>query len=170
MAINTVTDAADQSLVEYHVGKAQRSCVFPAIQQCFAIVGVRATHMACTHVSPGSSAQDITDTFDALKDIGGTWASDWYVLGPCAHFFRSTNTPWTSITDVRAAFTAAFGDTGANHWIMDLTSQRENFGFGIDVRADFTVGNRSPAFSYKKGFARHITTWTALDAGDFARF
>lgn len=170
MPIVLMPEAATQSLIEFSVGKAQTSCVYPAIQQCFAIAGVRATHMACTHVTPGSSAQDILDTFEYLKEIGGTWASDWYVIGPFSHFFTSDNTPWTSAQDIKDAFTAAFGDTGANHWIMDVTDQRNQFGFGIDVKIDMTAGNRVITPSYKKGFARHITTWTPLDNADFVRF
>jgi hypothetical protein len=170
MPIVLVPEADNQNLVEYTVGKATSSCVYPGIQQCFAIAGIRATHMACAHVSPGSTAQDVADIFESLKEVGGTWASDWYLLGPFAHFFAASTTPWKSVQDIRAAFKQAFGDTGANHWIMDVSGQRNLFGFGIDVKVDFVTGRSAAGFYYKKAFAKHIQTWTALDIKDFNRF
>ena len=167
MPIALLPATADQSLAEGQVGKASATCVFPCIQQCIAVVGVRVTHLACTHITPGSSAQDIVDTFESLKEVGGAWASAWYLLCPLNDFFSAAHSPWTSQAEIKTAFEDAFGSGVADYWIMDVGTERNQFAFGLDIRADFTVGAQ-PAFSYKKAYARHITTWNAFGS-DFVR-
>lgn len=170
-----VPAAPTLSLPEYTVGKAASECIYPGVDQCFAITGIRGSNMICTHVSPGSTAQNIADIFRYLDELGGTWVLDWYVIGTCNEFFSRASAPWKSRADMRASFTARFGDTGANHWLLDNAGLRPRdvhgyIGYGVDIRAVFDPTTRTASFSYKQAFANHITTWTALNAGAFNRF
>jgi hypothetical protein len=61
--VQLVNEANNKGLVEYTVGKAMCTCVYPGIAQCFAIAGRRQSIMACIHVSPGATAENISHTF-----------------------------------------------------------------------------------------------------------
>jgi hypothetical protein len=118
-----VPEANNQSLVEYCVGRANSSCVCPGIAQCFAIFGRRQSFMTCTHVSPGATAQNMTDTFQYLREIGGNWATSWHIVGPFANHFSDSRAIWKSAQNIRDAFKAELGDNGADYWIFDVSKQ-----------------------------------------------
>jgi len=163
--ISLVASANAISLPEYQVGKAYEQIEYPGIRQCFAVIGKRASFIIGTHVSPGVRADGINDTFAHLKELGGAWVSDWYVVGPCGvHFASGPNTVWKSVKDIRNTFKEQFGDTGANHHIMDITTLRNQTApvdvdgaiFNvkiefIDVKAERGAGDGGMNISYRAG-------------------
>jgi hypothetical protein len=67
---------------------------------------------------------------------------------------------WKSVEDIRNTFKPEFGDTGADHWILDVSKQRhtrvleEGFTitseFGsIDVKAELATADNKIRFYYK---------------------
>ncbi|MCP5087321.1 MAG: hypothetical protein GY952_11025 [Rhodobacteraceae bacterium] len=178
--VQLVTEANNQRLVEYTVGKAMSACVYPGIAQCFAIAGRRQSFLTCTHVSPGATAENISDTFKYLREIGGTWVSSWHVIGPFSDHFNCTTSQWKSVQDIRQTFNTEFGDTGANHWILDVTKQRhtpvleEGFTikteFGsIDVKAELATVDNKIRFYYKGDRGPNMG-WNRLYNRKFTRF
>ena len=178
--VQLVAEANNQRLVEYTVGKASNTCIYPGIAQCFAIAGRRHSFMACTHVSPGATAENISDTFKYLREIGGNWVSSWHVIGPFVDHFNCTTAAWKSVQDIRATFTAEFGDTGADHWILDVSKQRHTsvledgftipteFG-SIDVKAELATADNKIRF-YFKGDRGPNMDWNRLYNRKFSRF
>lgn len=175
-----VEERNDQRLVEYTVGKAGQSCIYPGIAQCFAIAGRRHSFMTCTHVSPGATAQNISDTFRYLRDIGGNWCTSWHVIGPFGDHFNHSAAQWKSVQDIRDTFKSEFGETGADHWILDVTKQRhtpvleEGFtiptSFGsIDVKAELDTTANKIRFFYK-GDRGPNRNWIRLFNRKFSRF
>jgi hypothetical protein len=161
MAIVKVDPKADQSLPEYHVGKASQSCIFPGIAQCFAIAGWTQSGMLCTHVSPGATKDDISQTFAALRDLGGGEVMFWYVVGPFTQHFAVAKAQWRSVKDIKKTFQREFKNTAAAHWALDATDERNTvvhdprftipYTFsGIDVLAEHRGYESMIWFSYKE--------------------
>ncbi|TDL84355.1 hypothetical protein [Meridianimarinicoccus aquatilis] len=173
-------ETANQNLGEYEVGKAGVSCLFPGIRQCFAIAGRRQSSMVCTHVSPGATPQQMSDTFAFLREIGGNWVTSWHVIGPFVDHFNTSNALWKSVQDIRGTFKSEFGETGANHWILDISKQRhtpvleEGFTikteFGkVDVKADLDTAANKIRFYYKGDRGANLG-WNRLYNKKFSRF
>ncbi|MFT6675413.1 MAG: hypothetical protein ACJAVM_001605 [Sulfitobacter sp.] len=179
--VQLVTESNNLRLVEYSVGKTAGSCVYPGIAQCFAIAGRRQSFMACTHISPGATAENISDTFKYLREIGGNWATSWHIIGPFVDHFNCTTAQWRSVQDIRDTFKTEFGDTGADHWILDVSTQRhtrlveEGFTlsteFGsIDVKAELATADNKIRFYYKGDRGPDKDNWTRLFNRKFSRF
>lgn len=192
MSLHPITLADTANLIvlpEFKVGKAFQSIEYPGIRQCFAVVGKRQSFVIGTHVSPGAHADGIADTFAKLRDLGGNWAMDWYVVGPFAHHFSAgPTTAWKSVKDIRSTFEEQFGDNGANHHIADITILRDeqhvaDLGQGptnvgtdyVDIRTDnIAVGNKvdiSYRTSHRDGRnIRQNSAWQRLNPWLFKRF
>lgn len=173
-------ETINQSLGEYEVGKAGGSCVFPGISQCFAIAGRRQSSLICTHISPGATQEHLTDTFALLRQIGGNWVTSWHVIGPFVDHFNTSNALWTSVQKIRDTFEKEFGDTGADHWILDISKQRHTKvleeGFTIktefsqvDVKADLDMAANKIRFYYKGDRGANLG-WNRLYNKKFSRF
>lgn len=186
----TLTNTANAiSLHEFSVGKAYQSIEYPGIRQCFAIVGMRQSYMIGVHVSPGFHADGIDDAFEKLRGLGGNWVADWYVVGPFGHHFAAgPNTAWKSATDIRNSFKQAFGDSGANHNILDVTILRDQKHLGdlgggpvnlstdyLDIRADYPAQGNAVNISYRSSHRdgqnrRQDSAWERLNPWLFNRF
>jgi hypothetical protein len=180
MTIVTVDPKADQSLPEYHVGKASSTCIYPGIAQCFAIAGWTANSMLCTHVSPGATKDDMDETFASLHDMGGDQALFWYVAGPFTEHFAVTRAQWRSVKAIKKTFKNAFNNKAAAHWILDATEERNTTRIypgttipsrfsSIDVRAERRAWESMIVFSYKE-HSRSVTEWTRFRTAKFKRF
>jgi len=181
MAVILVDDANDQSLPEYRIGKAMQTCIYPGIRQCFAIAGRRQSFMICTHVSPGATAEDISETFEHMRALGGTWVSSWYVVGPFAEHFGTPNAQWKSVQDIRNRFKEKFRDASADHWILDVSAQRNRkmvlegmtlaatTGY-LNIKAERETDGNGIDFSYKGDIGPYKNTWSPLYSGSFSRF
>lgn len=116
-----------------------------------------------------------------MRELGGNWVSSWHVIGPFSHFFNTTTAPWKSVQQVRNTFKESFGDTGADHWILDVSKPRDekvpraefdgiktSLGY-IDIRADLAIADNKIRFYYRgeKGAQR---PWTRLYNKSFRRF
>ena len=178
MAIITVESRVNQSLLEYRVGKAGSTCLYPGIAQCFAIAGWRQTSMICTHVSPGATEQDMTDTFAVMRELGGNWVTDWYVVGPFSHHFLPSYAIWKSVQKIGETFDKEFQGCAASRWILDATSQRDakvmidghawNLS-GLDIKAQHRAALGGIGFTYKESRST-VVDWNDFDHDNFARF
>ena len=168
---------AELSLSEGEVGAATDTCIFPGIAQCFAIAGLTANSMLCTHVTPGSTKEDIDATFGYLKDIGGENVMYWYLLGPFTDHFAVTKAQWRSVQHIKKTFKANFKNKAATHMILDATQERHSKRLypGITVPMEFSsIDIRAVrrgitmAFSYKER-KRDVTAWSDFDLTKFTR-
>ena len=107
--------------------------------------------------------------------------SNWYVVGPFAEHFNTSTAQWTSVRDIRDTFSTAFSDASADHWILDVSTQRNRKvlepGFDIptktnylDIRAVRDAASSVITFSYKGDSGAYRQTWHALFSGIFSRF
>jgi hypothetical protein len=167
MAIKLLDPAADQSLPEYHVGQASRTCIYPGIAQCFAIAGWKNGEMLCTHVSPGATKEDIDTTFEYLRDMGGDQAQRWYVVGPFTHHFAVVKAQWRSVKAIGKTF-KELKNKNADRWILDVTTERNVFSWGIDVKAVPCDWAPVVYFDYKK--TGRGNDWNELKVHKFVRF
>jgi hypothetical protein len=181
MRTTTVTPGASLSLLEYTVGKASSTCVYPGIAQCFAIAGWKPSGMLCAHVSPGATGEELDAVFAALDGMGGSSATTWYVLGPFNDHFTAPGAQWRSTRHIAKAFNAALGKKStADRFILDVTAERhrqvleEGFDIprtfsSIDIRAEHRGWDSMIVFSYKEGSHR-VKDWTRLRWDRFVRF
>lgn len=179
MTIITKESRADQTLLEYRVGKAGSTCLYPGIAQCFAIAGWCQTSMVCTHVSPGATAQDMTDTFASLRDLGGNWVADWYVVGPFSHHFRADyKAIWSSVKKIGETFDKELKGCAARRWILDASQQRDakvmidGYAWplsGLDIMAQHRAALGGIGFTYKESRST-VVDWNDFNHDDFMRF
>jgi len=169
MAIVFLQPQAHQVLPEYHVGTASQSCTYPGIAQCFAIAGWTQAGMLCTHVSPGATKADIEATFDYLLQEGGANVQRWYVVGPFTDHFAVAKARWRSVEDIKKTFKKAFGNKNAEHWILDVTTERNQFSWGIDIQAEHEGAMPAAWFSYRQA-GKLTVAWTELKLHRFVRF
>ena len=178
--IVTVAPSPTQRLSEYTVGMAADTCVYAGIAQCFAIAGWTPQGMLCTHLSPGVTDQDMSDTFASLRGMGGAAATVWYVVGPFTQHFAVSKAPWRSVKDMRKTFRKEFKNDAAVHWVLDATAERNTQRMypgitvpmtfsAIDVRAEHRHWQGQIWFSYKES-SRSVTDWTRFDSAKFVRF
>ena len=172
------TQGAHLSLSEGEVGEATESCIYPGIAQRFAIAGWAPNSMLCTHVTPGSTKDDIDVTFEYLKTIGGDDVMHWYLLGPFTDHFAVTKAQWRSVGNIKKTFKSKFKNKAAVHLILDATEERHSRRLypGITVPMEFSsidirVLRRgiTLAFSYKERRS-DVTQWTEFDLEKFRRF
>jgi hypothetical protein len=139
--------------------------------------------MICTHVSPGATTQDISDTFGHLRDLGGNWVTSWHIVGPFTDHFNTSSAQWKSVQDIRNTFATEFGDTGADHWILDISKQRhksvdcKSEGFSgefryqetgcVKVKAELDTGANKIRFFYQGD--RGNLGWVRLYNKSFSR-
>ena len=178
--IVTVASSANQRLKEYMVGEATETCVYPGIAQCFAIAGWTPGGMLCTHLSPGATAEDMSDTFASLRGMGGDAATVWYVVGPFTPHFAVGKAQWHSVKDMQKTFRKELKNSSAVHWVLDATAERntqrmypgisEPMTFSsIDVRAEHRHWQGQIWFSYKETSSK-VTDWNRFDSTKFVRF
>ncbi|EIL91726.1 hypothetical protein UU9_03522 [Rhodanobacter fulvus Jip2] len=167
MRVTLVAPAANQLLSEYCVGQASKICVYPGIAQCFAIAGWSQAGMLCAHVSPGATSEEIDATFQYLRNMGGGQVQRWYVVGPCTDHFAATTSQWRSVQDIKKSFKQLKNKNG-EHWILDVTAERQAFSWGIDIQA--TPCNWAPViyFDYRKWGSKG--GWSDLKVHKFERF
>ena len=168
MRVRRAPDRTEQRLSEYEVGTATASCVFPGIQQCFAIAGRLPTSMLCTHVSPGASAEEIELAFLHMRNMDGQYVSAWYVVGPCQEHFSTAGAQWRNVADIKRSFKENIGRIKAEHWLIDVGSKRARFSWGIDVEATMRAGSLKLDFQYRQAFSR--ADWTTLRGRNRVRF
>jgi len=180
MAIVTLDPKADQSLPEYHVGKAYSTCVYPGIAQCFAIAGWTQSAMLCTHVSPGATKDDMEATFASLRDMGGDTAMYWYVAGPFSEHFAVAKAQWRTVKAIKKTFQKEFKNKAAAHWILDASDERNTTRIypgttipsrfsSIDIRAEHRGWESMIWFSWKE-HSRSVTQWDRFNLAKFRRF
>lgn len=172
------SQAAHQSLAEGEVGEATDSCIYPGIAQCFAIAGWTPNSMLCTHVTPGSTKDEMDATFTFLSSIGGDQVLHWYLLGPFTDHFAVTKAQWRSVKDIKKTFKSKFKNKVATHLILDATQERHTKRLypGITIPMEFSsidiqVVRRgiTLAFSYRER-KRGVTNWTEFDLTKFRHF
>ncbi len=187
--IATVDAANNISLHEFRVGKAYQSIVYPGIRQCFAVVGQRQSFIIGTHVSPGAHADGVADSFAFMRDLGGNWVTNWYVVGPFGdHFSSGDSTAWKSATDIRASFTEHFGGASADHYVLDVTilrhmQHKEDLGQGptnvstdyLDIKAELNAASNTVDISYRTSHRdgrnqRINSAWKGFNPWYFKRF
>lgn len=168
MRTKLVSECDDQCLLEYCVGKAKKVCVYPGIQQCLAIAGWTPSGMLCTHVSPGATKAEIEATFDYLRGMGGDNARRWYVVGPCSEHFAAVNAQWRSVEAIKGSFRKQLKNKAADRWILDVTTERNQHSWGIDIQAETYPAHPAIAFAYRQAMKRGA--WTNLKLHNFVRF
>lgn len=182
MTIMTKPQARDQSLPERWVGIANDVCIFPGIEQCFAVLGFRHDCLICTHVTPGTTKDEMSETFDALAGLGGAEVLHWYILGPRGAHFGTSTALWTNDAAIKKTFKKQLKNKNASYLMLDSSAEArlpipdiDRPGHtrqprGIDIRAqDRGAG---PSFSYRPmGFVnrqtRALHPWEQFDQGKF---
>ena len=138
-----------QNCVEYTVGAAQKEFIYPAIQQCISLTGFNIGGLLGTHISPGSSAEDVEQLLNALRSGGGANYPDWYIVGQFQEHFKYTKVKWTSIEKIVKTLRMKLSKT-ANFYAFDTSPivSKNRWNWGVDIKA-----NRAPFgvnFSYAK--------------------
>jgi len=165
-----LADGSWASLPEYHMSLRRDRCVFPGIQQCFAVVGACGDRMLCAHISPGTTPEQMAEMFDWFSANGGNAATAWFVLGPCEKHFEYGKV-WKNRADVGTTFREYFGrkvrvrlrDTtkeSAAKW-TDPTVGVPSDIWAIEIRA--TNYSHEVKFDYREQF-------TPRSSGDWKRF
>jgi|APMI01.1.fsa_nt_gi hypothetical protein len=170
MSIVLVNTADDISLPEKRVGMGNKSCTYPGIQQCFAIAGWTAGGAIGTHVTPGSTKQELNDTFDYLKQLGGKSVRYWYVVGPFVDHFATTTALWKSVKDIQTTFDKFFKNNANNRYILDAREQRKIHTWGINIRAEHRAWEGMIRFSYAPAMGKGSNTYNAFSLNDFVPF
>lgn len=169
--------ATNLSLAEGEVGVGTFSITCPAIIQCFAIVGKRGSALIGTHVTPGSTDEQIKATFEYLKSIGGDDVHYWYILGPKQTHF-SYSRVWKSDKAIKKTFKDTFGSSNATLTFLDaadelttiVTDPRYNADFktsAIDVRATLSTGGIKFEHRFRVSPRTHVDGWHEFDLTKF---
>jgi len=166
------------SLAEGEVGVGTFDVTCPAIIQCFAIIGVRGSALIATHVTPGTNQQQMEDTFENLKGIGGDDVDNWYILGPTASHF-SYSTIWKTTKAIKKTFKRMLNAKSASHSILDtseeLATMVPDARYGnmmvktsaIDIRATtFGIGTKFH-YRFRVSPRTHLTDWHEFDLTKF---
>jgi hypothetical protein len=85
------------------------------------------------------------------------------------------------VQDIRDTFSTAFSGASADHWILDVTTQRNRQvlepGFTIptktnylDIKAERDATGSGIRFSYKGDRGAYRNKWHSLFSGSFSRF
>lgn len=178
MRVKLVDSKPHQSLIEYVVGGAGESCVYPGIAQCFAIAGWMQNEMPSVHVSPGFTEEEMTAAFEHLKTLGGDSVLHWYIIGPIRDHFSTSTALWKSVKDIKKTFTKHLKNKAATYLVLDATDERSQTNIdpgmtipyrwnGIDVRVE--KRGITLAFSYRET-KRAVTPWREFDLTKFTRF
>ncbi|MGB1239245.1 MAG: hypothetical protein ACPG4U_13590 [Pseudomonadales bacterium] len=125
-----------QNIVEYCIGSAKDSCVYPRILQCLSITGFTKQGLIGTHISPGATEEDLKQTFETLRTGGGSNIKQWYIVGNFQKHFQDTKVGWTSVAKIAKRLRKEF-DSGAVYQIADTTALLKSPGcsWGIDICA-----------------------------------
>jgi hypothetical protein len=174
--------ANELKLGENNVGKATSTAIYPGIQQCFAVAGLKHNAILGAHVTPFTTAEDLDAIFAELGKLGGTEIEHWYVIGPFDDHFAISKAQWRCENDIKQTFRSSFPKNGsATHWILDCSTERhglrevDQWGdggvtkvmapmVGIDIK--LVVRGNDRAFSYKDKSPTQ-QTWTGFDFRKF---
>jgi hypothetical protein len=146
----------------------------PGIVDCIGVVGWAPTKMVCTHLTPGLDQTEFDDTFEALRNVGGNWASCWYVIGALKRHFV-TSPFLQSRQDIKQTFQQAFTDDALPVMVLDATAEQATLPMqAMDLRFQRT-GNTG-TFSYCRfgqvpanAASYGGKNWTAFQRTRFAR-
>lgn len=171
--------SANLSLAEGEVGVGTFDVTCPGIIQCFAIIGVRGNALIATHVTPGTNQQQMEDTFENLKGIGGDDVASWYILGPKAVHF-SYSRIWKSTKAIKNTFKSMLNAKSASHYMLDTSEElstkvldaRYNMmviASAIDIRATSQGIGTKFDYRFRVSPRTHLNDWHGFDLTKFQR-
>lgn len=179
MRIKDEGSLPNQSLVEYAVGEATASCLYPGIAQCFAVAGWTQSKIIGVHVSPGFTKEEMAAAFALLKAKGGDTVMHWYIVGPFQEHFAVGKAQWRSERDIKKSFKTHLANPAASHLILDATAERNTMRPlepGITIPSRFSsidirivVRGITMAFEYGTRMGG-VTSWTPFDLAKFRQF
>jgi len=160
---------ADSARVpEYVVGAAQREITYPGLSQCISITGYHVGRVLGTHISPGSTAEEIKEHFRLLSTECGDHFPTWYIAGQFRKHFATSKAVMSSMDKFRKTVRKELGKD-ATYYVFDTSTltESEGWSFGIDIRA--TLTNGEPKFSFAKFGGRRDKPFSNLAAWYFNR-
>ena len=146
--IQSVAESA--SIGEYVVGAAQREITYPGLVQCISITGYHVGRLLGTHISPGSTADEIVEHFRLLTTDCGDHYPAWYIAGQFKEHFATPKAVMSSMDKFRKTAREKLGKDSALYVFDSSTlKESEHWNWGIDIRATLVDG--APKFSFAKG-------------------
>lgn len=153
MAVVKISNFAESaSINEYYVGAAQRVVTYPGLIQCISITGYHIGRIMGTHISPGSSADDISEHFRILTTECGAHYPVWYIAGQFREHFATPKAVMNSMDKFRKMAREKLGKS-STLYVFDTSDLKEEAGFtyGIDIRATLVDGEPKFGFAKKGG-------------------
>ncbi|QDT62658.1 hypothetical protein SV7mr_52080 [Stieleria bergensis] len=156
------------SISEYVFGAAQRQITYPGLAQCISVTKFSGGLLRGTHISPGSSPDEVKEHFRLLNAGSVGQYSDWYVIGQFQEHFRTANAVMGNMSSLRQTLRKRLGK-GNTFYTFDTSAltASENWAFGIDIRA--TQQNYKLEFSFAKAFGRPDKPFSKLSDWYFTK-
>ena len=143
------TFAATASIPEYVFGAAQQEITYPGLSQCISITGYGVGRLVGTHISPGSTVDEIDAHFSLLRDASTNCQPTWYIAGQFTKHFATAKAVMNTWDKFRKTVRTKLGDASA-YYVFDTSKLTEEAGwsFGLDIRATLVDG--APKFCFAK--------------------
>lgn len=156
------------SVREYVAGAAQRQITYPGLAQCISITGYHVGRLLGTHISPGSTADELDEHFRLLNDELGDHYSTWYLAGQLQEHFATSSAIMNSVDKLRKTVRSRLGKD-ATYYLLDTTSVTNalHSNYGIDIQATLVGGE--PKFGFAKALGRKDKQFTPITAWYFNR-
>ena len=169
MRVTKIENFADTARVpEYVVGAAAREITYPGLSQCISITGYHVGRVLGTHISPGSTTEEIGEHFRLLSTQCGDHYPAWYIAGQFQKHFATAKAVMSSMDKFRKTVREGLG-TDATYYVFDTSAltESEGWSFGIDIRARLVNGE--PKFSFAKFGGRLDKAFNNLAVWYFTR-
>ena len=169
MRVTKIEEFAESARVpEYVVGAAQSEITYPGLSQCISITGYHVGRLLGTHISPGSTKDEIAEHFRLLSTDCGNYYPTWYIAGQFTKHFATASAVMNTMDKFRKTVRKALGKD-ATYYVYDtsLLTESEGWSFGIDIRATLVGGE--PKFSFAKFGGRRDKPFSDLATWYFMR-
>lgn len=153
MAVERIDTIADKTIInEYYVGAAQRQVAYPGLEQCLSVTGSTTSRVVGTHISPGSSKDDIKEHFQILTSEFGDCNPEWYIAGQVSKHFATAGAVLSSMDQVRKTARKELGKT-SDIYLFDTSdlTRTEHWTYGIEIRATLSGGSLKFSFARSGG-------------------
>lgn len=136
-------------ITEYLVGAAQEEITYPGLSQCISITGYHVGRILGTHISPGSTQEEIDEHFRLLTTACGDHYGVWYIAGQFRNHFATPKAVMSSMEKLRQTTREKLGNNSALHvYDTSALTQTEGWSWGLDIRATLVEGE--PKFAFAK--------------------
>jgi hypothetical protein len=152
-----------QEVPEYTVGVARKEIVYPGLAQCISITAYDQGRLIGTHISPGSTEEELEEHFTLLKEASENRVLTWYVAGQFENHFKTPKAILSSRDVLERTVQDKLGRQSTYYMFDTSLVAQEIGGFGIDLLASIVNVQLkfgiAKAFGPKKKTFRNIALW-----------